>query len=143
MGAYLGREWSYVREEKFTEDENIVFRPVRYHLTPKQIFNKLKYDMRDIHPDFWVNTFFRIYCPPFMVVPVRYPSQADALLQRGGIVIRINNSSNTAPVTREDALMDGYTCTHVFDVDNHNMIQVIENFICQEEKENPDVFSTK
>jgi len=142
MGAYLGREWSYVREEKFTEEGKITFRPVRYHLTPKQIFNKLKYDLRDVHPDFWVNTFFRLYCPPFTVIPVRYPNQADGIIDRGGIVIRIDNSSKTAPVLREDALMDGYTCSHKFNVDNSNIIETIDDFICLQKKENPDVFTT-
>lgn len=142
MGAYLGREWSYVREEKFSEEGKIVFRPVRYHLTPKQIFNKLKYDMRDIHPDFWVNIFFRLYCPPEMVAPIQYPNQADAILDRGGIVIRVNNLSKTSPVTREDALMDGYSFTHVFNVEGPKIIETIEDFICQQKKENSDVFST-
>lgn len=143
MNAYLGREWSYVREEKFSEEGNIVFKPVRYYLTAKQIFNKLKYDLRNIHPDFWVNIFFKMYCPPFTVLPVRYPNQADAIQANGGIVLRINNSSYSAPILKEDTLMDGFTCDHTFSVTNETLIKTLINFVCQQEKENPSVFTSK
>lgn len=147
MSIYLGREWSYVREEKFNSSDGIVFKPVRYHLTPKQIFTKLKYDMRDIHSDFWVNVFFMRYCPEYCVIPVRYPNQADAIIQRDGIVIRINNLFSNITILKEDTIMDGYTCNYTIEVKDKSkdsvIIKPINELLCRIEKENPNAFTIK
>jgi hypothetical protein len=115
MSAFLGDEWSYTREEKFTENDRIVFKPVKYHLTPKIIFTKLKYNLREIHSRIWVNLFFNKY-KESLVVPVLYPNQADAILENGGIIIRINNHRYINP-SREEQLMDRYEgCTYHVDM---------------------------
>jgi hypothetical protein len=115
MDAYLGIEWSYVIQEKFTENGKVVFKPVRYYLTPKQIFTRLKYDMRVIHSDIWVNAFFNTTKEEWMILPVQYPNQADGIISRGGIVIRVNDPANTSPISKEDSLMNHYTCTHTIE----------------------------
>lgn len=146
MEAYLGREWSYVREEKFMENGAVTFKPVRYHLTPKQILTKLRYNMRDIHPDFWVNTFYKNeYFNPSVggVIPVRYPNEADGVIDHGGVMIRINNSYNRGVVTRENLLMDEYTCDYIVDVDGEGIIKPLNETLCLIEKHYPDVFTTK
>lgn len=146
MDAYLGREWSYVREEKFMEDGAVIFKPVRYHLTPKQIFTKLKYNMRDIHPDFWVNAFYtnKYFIPALGgVIPVRYPNEADGVVDHGGIMIRINNLHNRNVVTKENLLMDNYGCDYTVDVDGEGLIKPLNEVLCEIEKHYPDVFTTK
>jgi hypothetical protein len=147
FNSYLGKEWSYVREERFTENGQTVFKPIRYYLSPKQIFNKLKYDMREIHSNYWINQFFNTYIgqiPP-IIIGVQYPNQAEAILERGGIVLRGDNLSQTSPVTREDLLMDTYrdffkVFTYSGDVE---MSKQINEWICHIKKSFPNAFISK
>jgi hypothetical protein len=146
MEAYLGREWSYVRDEKFMENGEVVFKPVRYYLTPKQVFTKLRYNMRDIHPDFWINSFYNNnYFNPKIggVIAVRYPNEADGVIDHGGIMIRINNLHNRSVVTKENLLMDEYECDYIVDVDSEGMIKSLNEALCEIEKQYPDVFTIK
>lgn len=109
QSTYLGKEWSYVIHQTFNENGKILTKPVRYYLSPKQIFKRLKYDIRTIHADFWVNAYFNIYkLSGTTVIAVQYPNQADAILERGGKVIRLENLKNNSPAVREDLIMENY-----------------------------------
>lgn len=141
MNAFLGREWSYVREERFTENGGLVFKPVRYYLTPKQILTKLRYNLRDIHPDFWVNAFYNNYQAEG-VVPVRYPNEADGVIDHEGILIRIENENPSGPITKESTLMDTYKCTYTVYVNNNNFAEKLNTLICTIEKNTPGAFTT-
>ncbi len=142
MGAFLGREWSYVREEKFTENGGLVFKPVRYYLTPKQILTKLRYNLRDIHPDFWVNTYYNKY-PTEGVIPVRYPNEADGVVDHGGILIRIEMDNPTGPITKENTLMDTYKCDYTITVNNNNFSEKLDILLWDIEKNYPGAFTSK
>lgn len=142
MNAFLGKEWSYVREEKFTENGELVFKPVRYYLTPKNILMKLKYNLRDIHPDLWVNAYFNNYSHEG-VIPVRYPNEADGVIDHGGIMIRIENSTIVGPVTKENAIMDAYKCDYTIEVNSQNFSEKLNNLICLIEKNSPGAFTSK
>lgn len=133
MEVYLGNEWSYVREEKFMDDGAVVFKPVRYYLTPKQILTKLRYNMRDIHPDFWVNAFYhnKNHIAPVgtlgVVVGVKYPNEADGVIDHGGTVIRVNNPHYRGVVTKDNLFMDTYPCDHIAEVDSEGIEQALNN----------------
>lgn len=142
MNAFLGKEWSYVREEKFTENGELVFKPVRYYLTPKNILMKLKYNLRDIHPDLWVNAYFNNYSHEG-VIPVRYPNEADGVIDHGGIMIRIENSTIVGPVTKENTIMDAYKCDYTIEVNSQNFSEKLNNLICLIEKNSPGAFTSK
>ncbi len=113
IDSYLGKEWSYVRQEKFTEKGTVVFKPIRYYLTAKQVFTKLKYNLREIHSDIWVNHFFNTH-EGSMILPIQYPNQADAIVERGGIIVRITNPLYYG--SREETIMDNYPCTHTVEI---------------------------
>jgi hypothetical protein len=136
MDVYLGPEWSYVREEKFMDDGAIIFKPVRYYLTPKQILTKLRYNMRDIHPDFWVNAFYnnKHHLPPEgklgVVVAVKYPNEADGIIDHGGVVIRVNNPHYRGVVTKDNLLMDTYPCDYIADVDGEGIEHAVNKTLC-------------
>lgn len=118
MDAYLGQEWSYTIQQKFMEDGKLVFKPVRYYLTPRQIFTKLKYNTREIHSNFWVNAYFNsddYIGSNDVILPVRYPNEADAIIDRGGIIIRLENDLYRP--TKEELLMDNYPCTYTIKID--------------------------
>jgi hypothetical protein len=142
MNAFLGREWSYVREEKFTENGELVFKPVRYYLTPKQILTKLRYNLREIHADFWVNDYYNNYSHNG-VIPVRYPNEADGVSDHNGILIRIENENQNGPITRENTLMDTYKCDHTILVNNNNFAEKLDNLLWDIEKSYPGVFTSK
>jgi hypothetical protein len=143
MKTFLGREWSFVREEKFNENGVITIKPVRYHLTPKQIFTRLKYEMRAIHSDIWVNAFFK-HVKPNVVIPVLYPNEADAIIERGGIIIRINDLGDFTTASREEQLMDGYSFTHIVEVnDREDIVHSLKQLIWHIENMNPSAFTGK
>lgn len=142
MGAFLGKEWSYVREEKFTENGNLTFKPVRYYLTPRQILTKLRYNLRDIHADFWVNCYYNQYSNEG-VIPVRYPNEADGVIDHGGIMIRIENETPTVPVTKENTLMDTYKCDYTITVNNNNFSEKLDILLWDIEKNYPGAFTSK
>lgn len=57
--AYLGEEWSYIRQERFVEAGEVSIRPVKYYLTYRGFMLKLGTDVaRSIHSNFWVNILF-------------------------------------------------------------------------------------
>jgi hypothetical protein len=124
MDAYLGQEWSYVIQQKFMEGGKMIFKPIRYYLTPRQIFTKLKYNIREIHSNYWVNAYFNsddYICTNEIILPVRYPNEADAIIDRGGIIIRINN--DLYKPTKEEVLMDGYSFNYKLKVDGETDIE--------------------
>lgn len=141
MKTFLGREWSFVREEKFNENGVITIKPIRYYLNPKQIFTRLKYEMRTIHSDIWVNGFFN-QVKPDVVIPILYPNEADAIIDRSGIIIRVNDLSSSSPVNREEQLMDGYTFTHVIDANGKEDIMYgLKQLLWHIESKSPNAFT--
>lgn len=134
--VYLGREWSYVRDEKFIDDKGVVFKPVRYYLSPKQIITKLRYNMRDIHPDFWVNAFYQnnFHIPKIgssgTVVPVKYPNEADGVIDHNGLIIRINNPHHRGVFVKDNLLMDNYPCNYIVDIDGNGLESALDETLC-------------
>lgn len=92
--AYLGYQWSYIREERFVEKEEVSRKPVRYFLTPKSILAKFKKLMRDIHSNFLVNALFASYHEKcnWIIPGSLFPNEIDAIRENGGIIIHLENS---------------------------------------------------
>ncbi len=91
-------------------------------ITVRQFLQELGTDVcRQIHPNTWVNALFVDYkaelndaynpnaepeYPNWIITDVRFPNEAEAIKERGGIVIRINRLNSTS--------QDGHTyiCKH-------------------------------
>lgn len=91
--SYMGDEWSYIRNERFVENEEINIRPMKYHITPEHIFKRIQYLGREIHSNFWVNMLFASAYPDeprtWLVTDVIFPNEVDGIIERDGIVVTV------------------------------------------------------
>jgi hypothetical protein len=84
LNSYLGDEWSYIREERFTGAEGVTKKPVKYYNSPKIILTKVYELGREIHSNAWVNALTRSYSPnQKWIVYVTYPNEFTALKDMG------------------------------------------------------------
>ena len=119
----LGEEWwkweitfednfegyiDYVGNEKHYEDEDMIESHL-IKLTPRKLLQLLGTEAgrQIIHPNIWVNALFADYretvdfdnnLPPntnWIITDVRFPNEAQAIKDRGGILIRINRRQVT------------------------------------------------
>jgi hypothetical protein len=81
MNAYLGPEWSYIREERFVRGGEVDRKPVTYYLSPKTILSKMYELGREIHSNFWVNALLNEYDPRTSnwIVFMMYPNEFAAV----------------------------------------------------------------
>lgn len=105
MGAtLLGIDVSQFEDEVY-KNSTLWFHPVTEEpITPRKILQKLGTELgRDLHPDLWVNASFADYkkvkkevdeseeydYPYWIFTDVRFPNEANAVKERGGINIRV------------------------------------------------------
>ena len=119
------------------------------HLTPRKILQLLGTEAgrEVIHPNIWVNALFADYvcddcgqkeCPTdeedtgqmihysfpnWIITDVRFPNEAQAIKDRGGIVIRVNRDYQN-PLMPDVAIPEHPSETAL---DNHNFDYVIDN----------------
>jgi hypothetical protein len=119
--SYLGEEWDYIkfessgkkvmnRKEYLDYIAGTTFMHTKLdfnRMTVRELLQKVGTDaMRDvIHPDVWVNALMKDYrdkvdfdksLPPnknWLITDVRFPNEAKAIKDRGGIVVRVNRPS--------------------------------------------------
>lgn len=127
--TFLGPEWSSLIERG--EDE-----AADYHMmTVREFLQKLGTEAvrEGLHTNAWVNALFADYKPPKMsernpsnwvITDTRFPNEAQAIKDRGGIVVRVNR----------DEFIDGYPLTQGIPkhpsetgLDNWNFDYVLEN----------------
>ena len=86
--SYLDYEWNYSEERR---------------MTVRELLQKIGTDcMRDnLHNNVWINALFADYRPPkldeyypskWVITDVRFPNEADAILEKGGILIRVQRN---------------------------------------------------
>ena len=103
----LGEEWWYYCNSLFFDgetkmvsyseaDDNIKNNTSWYivKLTPRKLMQLLGTEAgrQIIHPNIWVNALFADYEPDskWIITDVRFPNEAKAIKEKGGIMIRIN-----------------------------------------------------
>jgi len=104
--------------EAFVEDKET--------LTPRQILQQLGTEVgRQIHPSAWVNALFVDYTSKnhnkWIISDVRFPDEAQAIKDRGGILIKVNRDTDDDQHESETAL-DGYTGWD-YVIDNNGSIE--------------------
>jgi hypothetical protein len=102
QSAYLGEEWSYVREERFVEKGEVERKPVRYFLSPKTILKKFRDLARQVHSNFLANALFADYNPAekWVITEVQFPNEIDVIREHGGVIVHIGKTG----LKREDEL---------------------------------------
>jgi len=129
----LGKEWQVIPYENTFYTK----RTVRW------LLQKLGTDaMRDvIHPNIWVNALFADYkdewggmntytntgkYPNWIITDVRFPNEADAILERGGIMLRVNrgkiNPCSAHDQHISETALDNYSKFN-FIIDNNGTIE--------------------
>jgi hypothetical protein len=64
---------------------------------------------KEIDPDFWVKALFNVYNDANIIVAdVRFPNEAEAVKERGGILIRINRPGAGAGNHISETALDNY-----------------------------------
>lgn len=101
----LPKQWNNIVKE--TNKVKASIRAYREHsLTPREILQKLGTDVcRAIHPNTWINatmndydpsplaayhTDYKNLVPNWIITDVRFPNEADTVVEKGGFLIRIN-----------------------------------------------------
>lgn len=99
LDSYLSETWSYIRNERFVKGGDVSIQPVKYHTTPRQIIERIRFMGREIHSQFWVNLMFA-YWPhsygtkPWLITDVTYPNEADGIIENGGMHWRIERATS-------------------------------------------------
>lgn len=107
LNSYLDKNWSYMRNERFIDNKKGIDRqPVQYHTTPGQVMDKIRYLGREIHANFWINALFDGPWKeePWIVIDVNYPNEADAILERGGKLYRVDHTPSPLEKRKNDNL---------------------------------------
>jgi dephospho-CoA kinase len=94
--------------------------------TPRNLLQELGTDVcRQIHPSAWINALFVDYTSKkhdkWVISDVRFPDEAQAIKNRGGIVIKVNRDVSDDQHKSEKAL-DGYTDWD-YVIDNNGTIE--------------------
>lgn len=66
-------------------------------ITPRKLMQYMGSIYRNGNPDFWVRSLFDRVHGPVVISDVRYPNEAQEIIRRGGVVIRV-----TRPVALTD-----------------------------------------
>jgi len=108
--------------------------------SPRTLLQKLGADFgrNMIHPDIWVNSTIATYIPEkdWIVPDVRFENEADAIKNKGGVLIRLNRITNADSTVHEsESALDNY---FKFDyiIDNNGsideLIKVIKDILIKE-----------
>lgn len=103
----LGPEWAYFHPEHRWDDGS----PVYTRMSVRQFLQKLGTEaMREgLHPDTWVNATFASYnaaIDNWIITDTRFPNEAVAVKERGGVLLRVNRNTDTGDHPSETALDD-------------------------------------
>lgn len=107
---------------------------VKEILTPRKLLQLLGTECgrEIIHPNIWVNALFNDYKPtpqyPYWVITdVRFPNEADAIRERGGIIIKVNRKHgyNTPDGKWKEMPINYHESERA--LDNYDFDYVIEN----------------
>lgn len=114
-------EWSVpvVRSNGFAFSEGYELWVENTPMTYRELLQKLGTDaIRDgLHKNAWVNGLFAHYSPDqnWIITDCRFPNEAQSIIDRGGVLIRVNRNQDTGPHPSETALDDWSQWHYVID----------------------------
>jgi hypothetical protein len=117
--SFLDINWNYWKED--ADDTYLAKLQVR------GLLQKLGTEVgRNIHPEVWVNALFTDYkiqnpvigktysdldLPKWIITDVRFPNEAQAIRDRGGIVVRVHREGlDTSDTHPSETALDNYIC---------------------------------
>lgn len=138
----LGEEWDFYEagewNKRFILATNIPYDETSYmgitkqKMTPRLMLQLLGTECgrQIIHPNIWVNALFADYEKDsnWIITDVRFPNEAQAIKDKGGIVIRVNRDYQNPlmpeigiPEHLSETALDDYEFDHV--IDNNGSIE--------------------
>lgn len=137
----LGIEWAYAYPGEYYDDGE----PVMVRMSVRQLLQKLGTEaMRNgLHNNVWVNALFADYKPIklsqddpsyWLVTDTRFPNEADAITERGGILLRIERPGTSTGDHPSETALDDYPFEHVImnDGDLNDLINKVRDFLTQQ-----------
>jgi hypothetical protein len=137
----LGVEWAYAYPGAYYDDGE----PVMVRMSVRQLLQKLGTEaMRNgLHNNVWVNALFADYKPIklsqddpsyWLVTDTRFPNEADAITERGGILLRIERPGTSTGDHPSETALDDYPFEHVImnDGDLNDLINKVRDFLTQQ-----------
>lgn len=134
----LGIEWAYAYPGEYYDDGS----PVMVHMSVRQLLQKLGTEaMREgLHTNVWVNALMADYRPIklsqdnpsyWLVTDTRFPNEAEAIEERGGILLRIERPGTSTGDHPSETALDDYKFTHVIvnDGDLNDLINKVREFL--------------
>lgn len=104
---YLGEDWNYQIDK---------FNPIQ-KMTVRELLQKLGTDaLRDgLHTNVWVNALLADYNENsnWLVTDTRFPNEAEAIKNLGGVVLRIERSTCQLGTHPSETALDNYTFDYV------------------------------
>lgn len=131
----LGPEWDWIYGPNVTRD--VVppeMRDRARQYTVRELLQRIGTEaMRDqIHTNVWVNALFADYNPledHWVITDVRFPNEVDAILQRGGRLIRIERPGVQLIDHPSETALDYYGFKHV--IQNDGSIDKLREMVKQ------------
>ena len=137
----LGIEWAYHYPGEYYDDG----KPVMVRMSVRQLLQKLGTEaMREgLHTNVWVNALFADYRPIklsqddpsyWLVTDTRFPNEAEAITERGGILLRIERPGASTGDHPSETALDDYPFEHVImnDGDLNDLINKVRYFLTQQ-----------
>lgn len=141
----LGSEWNTVRPNPLnaiTAFEDVQF---SHMMSVRELLQKLGTEaMRNgLHTNVWVNALFADYKPIklsqydpsyWLVTDTRFPNEADAITERGGILLRIERPGTSTGDHPSETALDNYPFEHVIvnDGNLNDLINKVREFLIQQ-----------
>ena len=99
-------------------------------MTVREFLQKLGTAVRkEIDPDFWVKALFNTYHKGNVIIAdVRFPNEAEAIKERGGILIRIERPGAGAGEHVSETALDDYTGWNII-IDNVGTLEDLFNTV--------------
>lgn len=109
--SFLGPEWNYV----FASG-------IEQQMTVRVFMQKLGTEgLREgVHKNIWVNALFSDYTPGegWIITDTRFPNEAEAIKNRGGIIIRVNRPGISSGDHPSETSLDEWEFDHVITNDS-------------------------
>jgi hypothetical protein len=134
----LGIEWSYPYPGEYYDDGQ----PVMVRMSVRQLLQKLGTEaMREgLHTNVWVNALMADYHPIklsqdnpsyWLVTDTRFPNEAEAIKERGGLLLRIERPGAATGTHASETALDDYPFEYVIvnDGDLHDLIRKVKKLM--------------
>lgn len=140
LGVILGVPAGFFEDNKFKESDSTINYPDKCGVyTNRELLQKFGTEVgRSISPNLWVNALFTEYCwfdddeePFWVVTDVRFESEAAAIKDRDGILIRVNRDTGYTDNHPSETALDDYEWFN-YTIDNCDLegtIVKIENIM--------------